>query len=50
MDNCSYINCGDGSGEFTGTPLAACQPDILFFDFCSNTVPYSNTLNCLGFI
>jgi hypothetical protein len=54
-NNCSYINCargerGNGSGEFTGTPLAACQPDFLFFDFCSNTVPYSNKLNCPGFI
>jgi hypothetical protein len=43
-DNCSYGNCamgtqGDGSGEFVGTPLVACQLDFLFFDFCSNTVP-----------
>jgi hypothetical protein len=30
--------------------MAACQPDFLFFYFCSNTVPYSNKLNCLGFI
>jgi hypothetical protein len=54
-ENCSYSNCargarGDGSGEFAGTPLAACQPDLLFFDFCSNTVPYTNKLNCIGFL
>jgi hypothetical protein len=55
IDNCSYGNCargtrGDGSGEFAGTPLAACQPDFLFFDVCSNTFPYSNKLSCLGFV
>jgi hypothetical protein len=54
-DNCSYGNCArgervNGSYKFAGTPLAACQLDFLFFDFCSNTVPYSNKLNCLGFI
>jgi hypothetical protein len=54
-DNCSYGNCarrarGDGSGEFSWTPLEACQPDFLFFNFCSDTVPYSNKLNCLGFM
>jgi hypothetical protein len=28
----------------------ACQPDFPLFDFCSNTFPYSNKLNFLGFI
>jgi hypothetical protein len=41
--NCSYGNRArgarcDGSGEFAGTPLAACQPDFLSFDFCSKNV------------
>jgi hypothetical protein len=54
-ENCSYGNCawgarGYGSGEFTGTPFAACHPDFLFFDFCSNTVPYTNKLNCIEFV
>jgi hypothetical protein len=55
MDNCSYGNCARGacsdrSGEFAGTLTVACQPEFLFFDFCSNTVPYSNKLNCLRFV
>jgi hypothetical protein len=54
-DNCSDGNCargarGDGSGKFVGTPFAACHPDFLFFDFCSNTVPYTNKIDCIGFV
>jgi hypothetical protein len=54
-NNCSYGNCamsahGDGSSEFAGTPLAACHPNFLFFDLFSNTVPYSNKLNCIRFV
>jgi hypothetical protein len=45
-DNCSYRNCargarGNRSGEY---------PDFLFFYFFSNTVPYTNKLNCIIFI
>jgi hypothetical protein len=54
-DNCSYGNCargarGNGKVEFAGTLLVACQPDFLFFDFCSNTVSYSNKLSCIGVV
>jgi hypothetical protein len=49
-DNCARGACGDGSGEFVGTPLAACHPDFLFFDFCTNTFPYTHKLNFIGFV
>jgi hypothetical protein len=50
--NCSYSTCARGgrSGEFAGIQLAACHPDFLFFDFCSNVVPQTNKLNCIGFL
>jgi hypothetical protein len=49
-DSCTRGACGDGSGEFSGTPLVACHPDFIFFNFCSNKVPYTNKLNYIGFV
>jgi hypothetical protein len=40
---------GNCSGEFMGTPLAACHPNLIFFDFFLNKVSHTNKLNCLGF-
>jgi hypothetical protein len=53
-DNCSYGNApgarGGGTGKFAGTPMTACHPDFLCFDFCSNTDPYTNKLDCIGYV
>jgi hypothetical protein len=53
--NCTFGNCVSGpmcsgSGEFYGTPLAACHTYFFLFDFFSKKVPHMNKLNCIGLI